>query len=98
MSYHWIINLEHGTAPQETIPIPQVIRTGDKKALGYRKYGEEWGWGLQRRQEKGRGGIKGWGCREENTLSRVQLFATPWTVAHQAPLSMEFSRQEYCSG
>ena len=24
-----------------------------------------------------------------------QLFATPWTVAHQAPLSMEFSRQEY---
>ena len=27
-------------------------------------------------------------------LSRVQLFATPWTVAHPAPLSMEFSRQE----
>ena len=24
--------------------------------------------------------------------------ATPWTVAHQAPLSMEFSRQEYWSG
>ena len=28
-------------------------------------------------------------------LSLVQLFATPWTVAHQAPLSMEFPRQEY---
>ena len=28
-------------------------------------------------------------------LSHVQLFATPWTLAHQAPLSMEFSRQEY---
>ena len=28
----------------------------------------------------------------------VQLFATLWTVAHQAPLSMEFSRQEYWSG
>ena len=27
-------------------------------------------------------------------LSRVQLFATPWTVAHQAPPSMGFSRQE----
>ena len=27
----------------------------------------------------------------------VQLFTTPWTVAHQAPLSMEFSRQEYWS-
>ena len=32
------------------------------------------------------------------SLSRVRLFATPWTVTHQAPLSMEFSRQEYCSG
>ena len=31
-------------------------------------------------------------------LSCVLLFATPWTVAHQAPLSMEFSRQEYWSG
>ena len=31
-------------------------------------------------------------------FSHVQLFATPWIVAHQAPLSMEFSRQEYCSG
>ena len=29
------------------------------------------------------------------SLSRVQLFSTPWTVAYQAPLSMEFSRQEY---
>ena len=28
----------------------------------------------------------------------VQLFATPWTVACQAPISMEFSRQEYWSG
>ena len=32
------------------------------------------------------------------SLSRVQLFATPWTVAYQAPPSMEFSRQEYWSG
>ena len=31
------------------------------------------------------------------SLSCVQLFATPWTVAHQALLSMEFSRQEYWS-
>ena len=30
-------------------------------------------------------------------LSHVRLFATPWTIAHPAPLSMEFSRQEYCS-
>ena len=32
------------------------------------------------------------------SLSRVRLFATPWTVAHQAPLSMGFSKQEYWSG
>ena len=31
-------------------------------------------------------------------LSRVRLFATPWTIAHQAPLSVGFSRQEYWSG
>ena len=35
-----------------------------------------------------------------NVLSRfrcVRLFVTPWTVARQAPLSMEFYRQEYWS-
>jgi len=31
-------------------------------------------------------------------LSHVRFFATPWTVAHQAPLSMGFPRQEYWSG
>ena len=30
--------------------------------------------------------------------SHVQVFATPWTTASQAPLSMEFSRQEYWRG
>ena len=32
------------------------------------------------------------------SLSRLRLFATLWTVAYQAPLSMGFSRQEYWSG
>ena len=32
------------------------------------------------------------------SLSCVQLFATQWTVAHEASLSVEFSRQEYWSG
>ena len=32
------------------------------------------------------------------SLSRVRLFATSWAVAHQAPLSMGFPRQEYWSG
>ena len=35
-------------------------------------------------------------CAE--SLSCVQLFATPWAVAHQAPLSVGFSRQEYWVG
>ena len=32
------------------------------------------------------------------SLSRVRLLATPWTVAYQAPQSMEFSRKKYWSG
>ena len=36
--------------------------------------------------------------KKVKSFSRVQLFAAPWTVAHQAPLSLEFSRQEYWSG
>ena len=35
---------------------------------------------------------------ESEPLGCVRLFATPWTAAHQAPLSMGFSRQEYWSG
>ena len=32
-----------------------------------------------------------------NHFSHVHLFATPWTVAHEAPLCMGFSRQEHWS-
>ena len=32
------------------------------------------------------------------SLSHVWLFVTPWTIARQAPLPLEFSRQEYWSG
>ena len=48
-----------------------------------------------------------WPCRKMHirdlsmcvqSLSRVRLFVTPWTVARQAPLSMRFPRQEYWSG
>ena len=35
---------------------------------------------------------------EVKLLSRVRLFATPWTAAYQAPPSMGFSSQEYWSG
>ena len=35
---------------------------------------------------------------EWKLLSRIQLFETPWTIVHQAPWPVEFSRQEYWSG
>ena len=37
-------------------------------------------------------------CTYTQLLSHIWLFGTPWTVAHQAPLSMRFPRQEYWSG
>ena len=37
-------------------------------------------------------------CVCVQSISHVRLFAIPWTVARQAPLSMGFSRQEYWSG
>ena len=36
--------------------------------------------------------------KEMSTLSSILAWETPWTVAHQAPLSMEFFRQEYWNG
>ena len=36
--------------------------------------------------------------KKVKSLSRVQLFMTPWTVAYEAPPTMRFSRQEYWSG
>ena len=41
---------------------------------------------------------KHWVKWVRKSLSRVQLFATPWTVAYQVPPSMGFSRQEFWSG
>ena len=37
-------------------------------------------------------------CMHAQSLSRVQLFAIPWTIACQTPLSMKFFRQEYWHG
>ena len=37
-------------------------------------------------------------CVHAKSLSHVRIFVTLWTVAHQTPLSMGFSRQEYWSG
>ena len=42
--------------------------------------------------------LTNWKKVKVQSLSRVWLFATPWSVAYQDPLSMGFSRQEYWSG
>ena len=36
-------------------------------------------------------------CMHARSLNCVQAFGTPWTIARQIPLSMEYSREEYCS-
>ena len=51
-------------------------------------------WRKRLRASHRRGGDTGDGC----SLSCVLLFAAPWAIAHQAPLSMGFSRQEYWVG
>ena len=56
----------------------------------------EWGHGFDDRDTVWWG--RGVCVLKEYSLSRVRLFATPWTAAHQAPLSMGFSRQEYWRG
>ena len=53
--------------------------------------GRRWGW-RGTCLHLGRWGKGKWKCY---LLSHVWLFATSWTVAHKAPLSMEFSRQEW---
>ena len=42
--------------------------------------------------------VMAWVTFPAYVLNRVRLFVTPWTVAHQATLSLGFSRQEYWSG
>ena len=44
------------------------------------------------------GSFKFHSLHECKSLSRIQLFVTPQTVAHQAPLSLGFSRKKYWSG
>ena len=54
--------------------------------------------GRQREREKKKERKRERERKKVKLLTRVQLFETPWTVAHQAPPSMGFSSQEYWSG
>ena len=73
---------EGGVANSQQLSVGVMSRSGNRKCEGFEDNG----------------------CLEclkgvcAQTLSCVQLFATPWTVACQTPLSMRFSRQEYWTG
>ena len=66
--------------------IPWTEEPGRLQSMGSQRVGHKWATSLLNTGE--------W----VKLLSRVRLFATPWTVAYQAPPSMGFSRQEYWSG
>ena len=69
-------------------------RPGVLQSTGSQRVGHDWATELN-----GKNSEPQWSKRlHAQSLSCVSLFVTLWTVAHQAPLSMEFSRQEYWSG
>ena len=72
----------------------------DTKGTFHAKMGtiKEMAWTQQKLKILRRGGKNTLKWSEVKSFSRVRLFATPWTVAYQAPPSMGFSRQEYWSG
>ena len=72
-----------GSPPRSSIPGILQERTLEWVAISF---SNAWEW-----SEKWKWKVK------VKSLSRVQLFTTPWTAAHQAPPSMGFSRQEYWS-
>ena len=79
---HVGLPMPHSTPQKSKLPLAEIHLHLDFFFFFYfiRILGERFYYGLERR-------------KKVKSLSRVQLFATPWTVTHQAPPSMEFSRQ-----
>ena len=84
---------------QERLPVKKRLPIKNKEKKNFQKLKKSWihrkgslrekmnpGWSVLRRA-----------CLCPNCFSCLSLFATPWTVVHQAPLSMGSSRQEYWS-
>ena len=69
--------------------IPRTAERGGLPSLGSHRVGHNW----SDLAAKSKGKVS-----EVKWLSHVRLFATPWTIAYQAPQFMEFSRQENWSG
>ena len=74
--------------------IPCMEEPGKLQSMWLQRVGHDWATELN-----GKNSEPQWSKRlHAQSLSCVSLFVTLWTVAHQALLSMEFSRQEYWSG
>ena len=85
--------LEEGMATLSSIlawKIPWIEEPGGLHSMGSQRVGQDWATELNWYVKEA--------CECVQLLSRVQLFATPWTVARQVPLSMGFPRQEFWSG
>ena len=85
------------------LPLPVCLFSLSKRIKKEKKRGDrEWRRegvkeGERKREGAGKRASETTALEHACMLSRVRLFATPWTVARQAPLSMRLSRQEYWS-
>ena len=75
--------------------IPRTDKPGGLQSMGLQRVGYNL---ATKQQQQSSCGIFWRLCCVLRRFGRVQLFANPWAAAHQAPLSMAFSRQEYWSG
>ena len=86
------------------LPLPVCLFSLSKRIKKEKKRGDrEWRRegvkeGERKREGAGKRASETTALEHACMLSRVRLFATPWTVARQAPQSMRFPRQEYWSG
>ena len=72
--------------------IPRMEEPSGIQSMGSQRVGHDWATSLSLSTPETRMRV----CIRSR-FSHVQLFVTPWTIAHQAPPSMGFSRQEYLS-
>ena len=77
-----------------------LVKPGGQLSMGSHRVGHDWSnLAAAAAADDGKlGDEQSWIVSEVKLLNRVWYFEIPWTIAYQAPLSMEFSRQEYWSG
>ena len=94
-SQRWRSSIESAKAKPGAVCGSDHEHLTTKFRLKFKRVGKTTRWPF-RLKFKGVGKAIKWGVMK--SLSRVQLFATPYIISYQAPPSMGFSRQEYWSG